>query len=94
MIIIPIVLPGQKMMVNILDLCTEFSSLSGLDESPEAALIGIRNVVSEVAADLRETGEQIPVPIANRNYSGKFMVRIPLIHIEFLLLKRQKQVLV
>lgn len=58
-------------------LCTEFMSLSWLDESPEAALIGIRNVVSDVVADLEENGEQIPVPIANRNYSGKFMVRIP-----------------
>ena len=58
-------------------LCTEFPSLSWLDNSPEAALKGIRNVVSDVVADLGESGEQIPVPIANRNYSGKFMVRIP-----------------
>ncbi|MEA1910253.1 MAG: toxin-antitoxin system HicB family antitoxin [Spirochaetota bacterium] len=58
-------------------LCTEFLSLSWLDESPEAALKGIRNAVSEVVEDLKESGEQVPVPIANRNYSGKFMVRIP-----------------
>ncbi len=58
-------------------LCTEFPSLSWLDESPEAALKGIRNVVSDVVEDLGESGEQIPVPVANRNYSGKFMVRIP-----------------
>ncbi|GFO77218.1 toxin [Bathymodiolus platifrons methanotrophic gill symbiont] len=24
-----------------------------------------------------ENGEEIPVPISSRNYSGKFMVRIP-----------------
>jgi predicted HicB family RNase H-like nuclease len=58
-------------------LCTEFLSLSWLDESPESALIGIRNVVSDVVADLEKNGEQIPIPIANRKYSGKFMVRIP-----------------
>lgn len=58
-------------------LCTEFPSLSWLDESPEAALKGIRNVVSDVVEDLGKSGEQIPVPVANRNYSGKFMVRIP-----------------
>ena len=58
-------------------LCTEFPSLSWLAESPEASLLGIRNVVSEVVADMGKSGEQIPVPIANKNYSGKFMVRIP-----------------
>jgi len=58
-------------------LCTEFTSLSWLGESPEAALTGIRNVVSEVVADLKANAEQVPVPIANRNYSGRFMIRIP-----------------
>lgn len=60
-----------------LGLCLEFPSLSWLDKSPETALKGIRNVVNDVVADMKENSEQIPVPIANRKYSGKFMVRIP-----------------
>ena len=58
-------------------LCAEFSSLSWLAETPEAALKGIRNVVAEVVNDLRENGEPVPEPLASKNYSGKFMVRVP-----------------
>lgn len=58
-------------------LCAEFPSLSWLDDSPEAALHGIRQVVADVVADLAANGEEIPKPIAVRQYSGKFLVRIP-----------------
>ena len=58
-------------------LCIEFPSLSWLSETPESALIGIRGVVGEVVLDMQETGEEIPMPLANKNYSGKFMVRVP-----------------
>ena len=58
-------------------LCAEFPSLSWLASAPEAALEGIRRVVAEVVADLGAGGEPIPDPIAIRQYSGKFMVRIP-----------------
>ncbi|MCB8927865.1 MAG: type II toxin-antitoxin system HicB family antitoxin [Ardenticatenaceae bacterium] len=58
-------------------LCAEFPSLSWLDESPEEALHGIRQVVADVVADMAENGEDIPDPIAVRQYSGKFLVRIP-----------------
>ena len=58
-------------------LCIEFPSLSWLSESPESALNGIREVVGEVVLDMQETGEEIPLPLANKNYSGKFMVRVP-----------------
>jgi len=57
-------------------LCAEFPSLSWLAETPEAALKGIRKVVAEVVKDMKQTGEPIPEPIANRHYSGKFMVRV------------------
>ena len=43
-------------------LCVEFPSLSWLDETPEAALQGIRHVVAEVVIDMQKEGEQIPVP--------------------------------
>jgi len=58
-------------------LCTEFPSLSWLARTPEAALRGIRKVVTDIVQDMREHGEDIPEPIACRKYSGKFMVRVP-----------------
>jgi len=58
-------------------LCAEFSSLSWLASTPEAALEGILRVVAEVVADLEASSEPVPEPIAIRQYSGKFMVRIP-----------------
>jgi predicted HicB family RNase H-like nuclease len=58
-------------------LCAEFQSLSWLAQTPEAALKGIRNVVAEAVTDMKENGEPIPEPIASKNYSGKFMVRVP-----------------
>jgi predicted HicB family RNase H-like nuclease len=58
-------------------LCAEFPSLSWLAEEPEAALRGIRQVVADVVADMQANGEEIPTPLALKEYSGKFMVRIP-----------------
>jgi predicted HicB family RNase H-like nuclease len=58
-------------------LCAEFPSLSWLGQSPEAALKGIRGVVFECISDMANSGEAIPAPIATRQYSGKFMVRVP-----------------
>ena len=58
-------------------LCAEFPSLSWLASTPEAALKGIRNIVANVVADLEQTGESIPTPIATKPYSGKFVVRVP-----------------
>ena len=58
-------------------LCVEFPSLSWLSTTPESALKGIRNTVAEVIKDMKENGEEIPLPIAHKNYSGKFMVRLP-----------------
>ncbi len=57
-------------------LCAEFPSLCWLAETPEAALKGIRKVVAETVNDIKQTGEPIPEPIANRRYSGKFVVRV------------------
>lgn len=57
-------------------LCAEFPGLSWLAGTPEEALIGIRKVVGDIIKDMRKTGEVIPDPIANRHYSGKFVVRV------------------
>lgn len=58
-------------------LCAEFPSLSWLSNSPEAALKGIRKTVETVTCDMQKNGEDIPQPLAAKNYSGKFMVRVP-----------------
>ena len=58
-------------------LCAEFSKLSWLASSPENAMKGIRSVIKDCVEDLAANGEDIPKPIATRQYSGKFMVRIP-----------------
>lgn len=58
-------------------LCVEFPRLSWLAESPEAALLGIREVVEEVLKDMKDSGEPPPDPLSSRKFSGKFVVRIP-----------------
>jgi len=58
-------------------LCAEFPKLSWLATGPEEALQGIRSLVKGCAEDMAKSGEVIPKPIAIRQYSGKFMVRIP-----------------
>jgi predicted HicB family RNase H-like nuclease len=58
-------------------LCVEFPSLSWLASAPEAALRGIRSVVADAVADMRQNREPVPEPLASRSFSGKFMVRVP-----------------
>jgi predicted HicB family RNase H-like nuclease len=58
-------------------LCLEFPSLSWLAKSQGAALHGIRKVVADAVKDMRDNGEEIPVPLAGRSFSGRFVVRVP-----------------
>ena len=58
-------------------LCAEFPSLSWLAPTPEEAFAGIRQVVSEALEDMLAGNETRPAPIADRTYSGKFIVRVP-----------------
>ncbi len=58
-------------------MCAEFPSLSWLASEPEAALHGIRVVVTEVVADLQANSEPVPEPLAVKKYSGRFLVRVP-----------------
>ena len=37
----------------------------------------ISEVVDSSLQDLRDNNEKVPEPIAVKNYSGKFMVRVP-----------------
>ncbi len=58
-------------------LCVEFPSLSWLAQKPEDALRGIRKIVAAAVADIRNSGEDPPVPMSGRSFSGKFIVRVP-----------------
>ena len=58
-------------------LCAEFPSLSWVAPTPGEALSGIQELVAECAADMLANGETVPQPVADRLYSGKFVVRVP-----------------
>ncbi len=58
-------------------LCAEFPSLSYLAGNHANALNGLINLVGEVVEDMQANGEDIPQPLADKTYSGKFMVRVP-----------------
>ena len=58
-------------------LCAEFPSLSWLASTPDAALKGVRRVVAQAVEDMRAAGEDVPLPLAEKHYSGEFRVRIP-----------------
>ena len=48
-----------------------------LSSSPGEAFSGIRQLVSNCLSDMRSAGETPPEPIADRSYSGRFIVRVP-----------------
>ena len=58
-------------------LCVEFPSLSWLSNSPEEALAGIRALVADVVVDMQKNQEPIPEPISTKQFSGRFVVRVP-----------------
>ena len=57
-------------------LCAEFPSLSWLSAKRDDALHGIVRLVRDTVADL-DAGEEPPVPLTNRPYSGELRIRIP-----------------
>ena len=44
--------------------CAEFPALAWLDETPEEALEGIREVVNGLVIDLLSNGERVPKPFS------------------------------
>jgi len=55
----------------------ELPSVSWLAEDRMEAFIGIQRVAEEIVADMQTSGEESPVAIADKHYSGKFQVRVP-----------------
>ena len=69
----------------------EFPSLSWLDESLEDAIKGLERLVGEVVEDMLSQGEKVPVPLAEREFSGNLRIRVsPEIH-RFLVTSAQEQ---
>lgn len=59
----------------------EFPSLSWLEPNQVDALKGITALVAQVVADMEINGEAVPVPMSDRDYSGRFQVRVlPQVH--------------
>ena len=58
-------------------LCAEFPLLSHLDETPEKAFAGIRDLVAFCVDDLYKEEAPVPEPLSTRRYSGRFLVRVP-----------------
>ena len=58
-------------------LCAEFPSLSWLAAAPDDAFSGIRQLVTNCVSDMQDANEPVPEPLADRAYSGKFIVRVP-----------------
>ncbi|MET8256544.1 type II toxin-antitoxin system HicB family antitoxin [Micromonospora sp. NPDC005553] len=56
--------------------CAEFPSLSWLAPSQIDALEGLQDLLRKTVADMEDEGEQVPQPFAERNYSGKFNLRV------------------
>jgi predicted HicB family RNase H-like nuclease len=56
--------------------CLEFPSLSWLADTQEAALRGLRDLITDVIDDLRNNHEPVPEPLSSRTYSGKFNLRV------------------
>lgn len=54
----------------------ELASLSWIADTQSEAFAGIRALVDDVLADMAETGESAPDAIADRSYSGKFVIRV------------------
>lgn len=57
--------------------CAEFPGLSWLAEDDMDALRGIKKLVRDTLEDMGASGEPIPEPLADRSFSGKFLVRVP-----------------
>lgn len=48
-----------------------------LAANPELALKGVRELVRSSIEDMRQNNESIPEPLSAKQFSGKFMVRVP-----------------
>jgi|SRR5699024_10535561 len=55
----------------------ELPALTATAATAEEAFTQIRSLASDAVADLAGRGMPVPVPYADRDYSGRFQVRVP-----------------
>ncbi|WP_018296647.1 type II toxin-antitoxin system HicB family antitoxin [Corynebacterium lubricantis] len=55
----------------------EFPSLSWLAEDKQDAISGAQSLVEEVVRDMIANNEKVPSPLGQREFSGRFNVRLP-----------------
>lgn len=55
----------------------ELPSVSWLAEDRMEAFVGIQRAAEEIVTEMEESGEEPPIAIADKHYSGKFQVRVP-----------------
>lgn len=58
-------------------LCAELPSISWLSSNQTEAFKGIMKLTAKVIKDLEKDKAYIPEPISTKEYSGKFVVRVP-----------------
>ena len=54
----------------------EFPSLSWLATSQFGALEGLQTLLTDLVIDMKEQDEDVPEPLSERSYSGKFNLRL------------------
>lgn len=54
----------------------EFPSLSCVEDAQADAFFGIIALVDAVLDDMEDRGEEPPIPLGSRRYSGKFALRM------------------
>jgi predicted HicB family RNase H-like nuclease len=57
--------------------CAEFPNLSWLEPEQGTAFSGIVALVQSCLDDAQSHGESVPEPFSQKQFSGKFIVRIP-----------------
>ena len=58
-------------------LCAEFPSLSWLSKKQDDAFSGIVNLVKEIVAEMKQSGQTPPESLSMRKFSGKLQLRMP-----------------
>ncbi|ANI29708.1 HicB [Yersinia entomophaga] len=58
-------------------LCAEFPSVSWLAPTRVQALDGITVVVADILAKMVRSGETPPIPLSEKHFSGKLVLRMP-----------------
>ncbi|MEO8816127.1 MAG: type II toxin-antitoxin system HicB family antitoxin [Mycobacterium sp.] len=61
--------------------CIELPWLTHWAPTAQDAIVGVERDVDEFSAEREAAGEDVPAPLAEREYSGKFVVRTsPVLH--------------